>query len=163
MAALGIDALAWALGAIAIGLAIVSWRLTKQETSDWARAYCGCTPTSSGDSDKPISCTLDAVDYQNRVQRLRALASRALRSVRQDDLRLVLTYEPEAFSDVNAIAQAERMCCGFMQFDVHRDRNAVTLTITAPQEARAVSDELFAHFAPEFIRHSSSLKKEIAI
>jgi hypothetical protein len=97
----------------------------------------------------PIACTLTPGEYKARVARIRDLAARSLRSARRDDLRLVLTYAPEAAEEVRALVREEQACCAFLRFDIQDDALGIDVTVTAPEEARAAANDLFAHFAPE--------------
>jgi hypothetical protein len=118
------------------------------------------TPTACCDSCAPngtdtalaIACTLGAGDFKQRAASIRDLARRSLRSSRRQSLSLELTYAPDALSEVEDLVARESECCGFLRFELATDATAVRLTITAPVEALAAADELFAHFAPELAR-----------
>ena len=94
----------------------------------------------------PIACTLAPGDFKDRVGWIRELSARSLRGHRRDGLTLELTYDRSAAPDVNEFVRRERACCGFLRFDVRDSADAVHLSITAPPEAQAAADELFAHF-----------------
>ena len=40
----------------------------------------------------------------------------------------------------------EQACCAFLTFEMHKEPDVVTLTIRAPEEARATVDALFEPF-----------------
>jgi hypothetical protein len=40
----------------------------------------------------------------------------------------------------------ERTCCAFLSFELHEHPDELLLTISAPEAARDVADELFGHF-----------------
>ena len=42
----------------------------------------------------------------------------------------------------------EQACCAFLTFEMHEEPDAVTLTIKAPEEARATVEALFEAFLP---------------
>lgn len=115
-------------------------------------ACCNSCATPGSAAALAIACTLGAGDFEERVAGIRALSSRWLRTSRRKPLQLALTYEPEAAGDIEALVAKEAECCGFLDFDLQRDTVGVHLTITAPVEALAAADELFAHFAPELAR-----------
>lgn len=118
-------------------------------------ACCGSCGTDTGqDTALAIACTLGAGDFKARVADIQALARRSLISSRREPLRLHLTYAPEALAEVEELAAREAECCGFLDFDLQHDGEAVRLTITAPIGAPA-ADELFAHFAPDLARHTA--------
>lgn len=118
-------------------------------------ACCEGCATDAPDTALAIACTLGAGDFRERVAGIRALAARSLRSSRRKSLRLELTYGPEARADVEDLVAKESECCAFLDFDLRSDAAGVHLTITAPIEALAAADELFAHFAPELAQEAA--------
>ena len=120
-----------------------------------ASACCDSCATSAENTALAIACTLGAGDFKERVEAIRALASRSLRSSSRKPLRLELVYGPEALAEVTELVAKEADCCSFLDFDLRHDAEAVRLTITAPVEALAAADELFAHFAPELAREAA--------
>lgn len=111
-----------------------------------------CAPTSGQDTALAIACTLAAGDFKERVEGIRDLARRSLITSERKPLELSLTYVPEALAEVEQLVAKEAECCAFLDFTVNQDGGAVRLTITAPVDALAAADELFAHFAPELAR-----------
>lgn len=120
-----------------------------------ATACCASCATPAGDAALIIACNLGAGDFQQRVAEIRALAARSLRSSRRQPLQLVLTYAPEAVAEVEALVAKEAECCSFLSFDLEAKATGAYLTITAPLEALAAADELFAHFAPELAQEAA--------
>jgi hypothetical protein len=94
----------------------------------------------------PIACTLFAGDFKDRLEWIRELSAKSLRSHRREGLMLELTYDRCAAADVHEFVRREQACCGFLRFDVRESADAIHLTITAPPEARSAADDLFAHF-----------------
>lgn len=111
-------------------------------------AYCASC-VSGSQTAVAIACTLESAEFQERVESIRDLARRSLRSSRRENLRLHLTYGPEARAEVEAMVASESECCAFLTFAVRSDKDGVGLTITAPIAALAAANELFAHFAPD--------------
>ena len=158
----GAQAFVWTAGIAVLGLAaFLLWRVLRQPRTIACAtdSVCGCSaaprivrPVQEIES-APIACALTPGDYQQRAARIRDLAARSLRSARRDDLRLLLTYAPEAADDVRALVREEQACCAFLRFDVHDDGLGIDVTIAAPEAARAAANDLFAHFAPE-LAHS---------
>jgi len=109
-------------------------------------------PASPDDTALAIACTLGSGDFKERVADIRDLASRALRSSRSSDLRLELIYDASVIAEVEDLVSKESECCAFLTFDLRWDADAVRLTVSAPETARAAAAELFAHFAPELAR-----------
>lgn len=95
---------------------------------------------------QPIACTLAGEDFRERIAWIASLTRDALRSHDRDDLVLRLRYAPEAASRVGEMIRKEQMCCAFLMFEVREDPDEVQLTITAPENARAVADALFEPF-----------------
>ena len=118
-------------------------------------ACCDSCATSTQETALAIACALGAGDFKERVAGIRALAARSLQSSHREPLQLELVYGPEALTDVENLVAKESDCCGFLDFDLQHDAHAVRLTITAPVEALAAADELFAHFAPGLAREAA--------
>jgi hypothetical protein len=93
-----------------------------------------------------LACCLSPGDYQQRLAWIEALTRKALRSFARDDLVLRLFYAPEAVADVQTMIEQERICCAFLAFDIDQRTDAVRVTITAPEAARASADMLFKPF-----------------
>ncbi|MBP2449951.1 hypothetical protein [Rhizobium leguminosarum] len=116
---------------------------------------CGSCSTESK-QEAPIACTLDADEFKVRTQLIRILTSRHLRQATRNDLRLNLTYAPEALSDVRELVRMEEACCAFLTFKLTHNATGVFVTITAPEAAAAAAEDLFAHFAPAFFTMETS-------
>jgi hypothetical protein len=95
---------------------------------------------------KPIACALAPGDFNSRLAWIAELTRDALRENRRDDLVLQLTYAPEAAHRVREMIRHEQACCAFLAFDLREEPDAVRLTITAPEDARAAADTLFEQF-----------------
>lgn len=129
--------------------------IEKEMDMTTATACCDSCASGTNETALVIACALNAADFKGRVADIRNLARRSLRSSRREPLRLHLTYGPEALAEVEGLVAAESECCGFLDFDLRQEAEAVQLTITAPVEALAAADELFAHFAPELARETA--------
>ena len=111
-----------------------------------------CSSCAAADQTAPaIACTLDSSDFNGRVADIRGLASRHLLSSHREPLRLHLTYAAAALREVQHLVAQESECCAFLDFHIQTVER-VELTITAPESAASVADELFAHFASELAR-----------
>jgi hypothetical protein len=95
---------------------------------------------------QPVACTLAEGDFRERIVWIATLTRDALRSHERDDLVLNLRYAPEAASRVGEMMRKEQTCCAFLTFEMHEHPDEVRLTITAPENARAVADALFEPF-----------------
>jgi hypothetical protein len=75
-----------------------------------------------------------------------SLARDALHGYDREDLVLNLRYAPEAAGRVAEMVRKEQACCAFLTFAIHENHDQVRLTITAPEQARAIADALFEPF-----------------
>ena len=100
------------------------------------------TQTETG----PIVCTLTPGDFKDRLAWIAALNRDALREKRRNDLRLDLTYAPQAAARVREMVEREQGCCAFLSFELSEHADAVRLSIAAPEAARDAADVLFEHF-----------------
>ena len=99
-------------------------------------------------SESPIACTLQGGSYQERLASIGELARDGLRGVSRDDRRLELRYAPHVVGRVREVVAKEQECCAFLNFELTETNEEVRLTVTAPERAREVADELFEQFAP---------------
>ena len=53
---------------------------------------------------------------------------------------------PQAVQHVRSLMRQEQACCAFLSFEMHEQPGEVTLTVKAPEQARAAIDELFEPF-----------------
>jgi hypothetical protein len=100
-------------------------------------------------SPGPIACTLSSTDFKERALWLSALKKRALMGHRVEGLSVHLSYRLEAAADVEKMVRQEQDCCAFLHFDLRRTATAMELTVTAPVEAAADAQALFAHLLPD--------------
>lgn len=112
-------------------------------------ACCTSCASTPADAALPSVCTLGGADFNDRVDRIRALAARSLRQSERSPLSLHLTYDADALSEVEELVAAESECCAFLGFVVKSDERGVHLRITAPESAALAANELFDHFAPD--------------
>lgn len=94
----------------------------------------------------PIACTLDTGAYRERLAWIAELNRSALQRVQREGARLILTYDPQASASVREMVRREQKCCAFLRFELHEDGGALTLAITAPEQAGAALDPLFDPF-----------------
>ena len=102
--------------------------------------------TTSNLRSLPIACTLTSGALRERLGLIRALTAEALVGYDRDALVLTLRYAPEAVERVRALVASEQHCCAFLNFDVQAQPDVVVVTITAPENARDATDELFEQF-----------------
>jgi hypothetical protein len=96
--------------------------------------------------EPPIACTLGGADLEDRAAWIAALNGRALRARSLADLRLELSYGPDALADLREMVRREQECCAFLTFDLRVEGEVIRLIIEAPEAARGIADALFALF-----------------
>lgn len=106
--------------------------------------------------DAPIACTLTGVGFQQRLDAIAALLAEGLRSYTRRDLVLDLEFDPAVADRVRDLKRLEEACCGFLDFALTESADAIRLTITAPERARATADDLFDQFLARDPRRSGA-------
>lgn len=82
-------------------------------------------------NELPIACSLDAGDARAQLDAWRALAPwEVSREPLPDGVRVV--YRREAGPALEAVAAAERACCGFLDILVEHVGESRVLTVRAP-------------------------------
>lgn len=95
----------------------------------------------------PIMCTLGAGDFRERIAWIAALNRDALVAQVRSDLAIRLDYRAAAVERVRQMMRQEQSCCAFLSFALDEGPDLVSLTVTAPEEARIAADALFEQFA----------------
>lgn len=91
----------------------------------------------------PIACTLGVGEIAQRMRWIAALNAASLRCQSRDDLRLNLSYAPDARAQVTELVRREQECCAFLTFTVREDAAGVHLLIQPPEAAREAADTVF--------------------
>ena len=99
-------------------------------------------------ADAPIACALQGGSYQERLRWIAELARDGLRQYNRKDVVLELRYATEVAGRVREMVRKEEECCAFLAFELTEGEDEVRLTITAPERAREVADQLFEQFVP---------------
>jgi hypothetical protein len=89
------------------------------------------------------ACTLDPSDQTSALGWIADLNAGALRDWRRDDLRLTLTYAPDARERVIRMIREEAECCGFLRFTVSDAPGEIVVIVTAPETARETVAPIF--------------------
>ena len=94
--------------------------------------------------DTPIACSLDADELRQRLAEISAIGGEALRHVQSSPGQAVLrfTADDETRVRLEAIVAAEARCCAFMDFQLVHEADATVMTISAPDGAELVLDDL---------------------
>ena len=99
-------------------------------------------------TEPPIACSLSATERPARLAAIAGLGRDALLDSRTDDRRAVLRFAagPGVHERVADIVAAESKCCAFLTMQVSTTPDEVELSITAPEGAEPVLDELVSAF-----------------
>jgi len=111
-----------------------------------SRARLPAEPAADISGPPPIACTLTGGDFNERIAWIADLNRTALRSHRRRDLELTLSYDPAVIGQLRELVAKEQACCAFLAFDLVERPDAIELTITAPEEARAAAETVFEQF-----------------
>jgi hypothetical protein len=98
--------------------------------------------------EAPIACTLAGHDYHERLTWIAQLNRDGLRSYRRDVMTLELVYAAAVRDRVHQLVRQEAACCAFLGFAVDESTDHVRVTITVPERAGGLADDLFAPFLP---------------
>ena len=91
----------------------------------------------------PIACSLTPEDAGTRVEEWRRILSAAvIETVRPspDRVEFHLVDDLSQMADLIGLAQREKQCCPFLEFNLSIDAEAVMLVVTAPEEASSILD-----------------------
>jgi hypothetical protein len=99
----------------------------------------------------PIACSLDADEIKQRLAEISAIGGDALRDVQSSPSQASLRFAAgdERRERLAAIVAAEARCCPFMTFELRDEAGAIVMTISAPEGAELVFDDLVAAFSGE--------------
>lgn len=106
----------------------------------------------------PIACTLTGGSYDQRLRWIASLNSDGLRVHRREALSLDLHYTAAVRERVHELIRQESACCGFLTFVVDESSDGLLVTITVPERARDIVDDVLAPFLParDSVRSSAS-------
>jgi hypothetical protein len=95
----------------------------------------------------PVACNLDDQGALAQLEEWRALLAGPMvtrRRVSPSELALGLAEGPAQLETVVRLAQREKACCPFFDFTLHIGADALVLTISVPEEAAPLLDQLAA-------------------
>ncbi len=98
--------------------------------------------------ETPIACTLSGNDYHERLAWIAQLNRDGLRFHRRDAMTLELHYTAAVRDRVHQLVRQEAECCAFLAFAVNESDDQVSVTISVPEPAAEIADDLLAPFLP---------------
>ena len=93
---------------------------------------------------EPIACSLSAEGQSERRDEAAALLERALIAREPVDGGVRLRLRRDSEDELRDLVRREQECCPFFRFSFRDEGSELVLDATAPEEARALLDELFA-------------------
>jgi MerR family copper efflux transcriptional regulator len=94
--------------------------------------------------DTPIACSLPPAEFASRRASIDQIARSALMSRERIEDGARLAFAAEAEDALRELIAAEAQCCPFLQMDLRRSGDALTLDVTGPEDAQPLIAELFA-------------------
>ena len=101
----------------------------------------------------PIACSLDATAARSQVDEWRLVIGRAVAEIeRSSPTKVTMTLKEDlvGLTDLVLLAQREKACCGFFEFDLAIDADCARFRVSVPEEARDVLDEFGMRAAHDF-------------
>jgi hypothetical protein len=86
--------------------------------------------------DKPIACSLQGRQLEQRLDEIAALAAGSLLGQERDgeSQRLRFRPDPETRRRLEALIAAEAECCPFLELSLETGASEIVLTVLAPAE-----------------------------
>jgi hypothetical protein len=99
-------------------------------------------------SDAPIACALGAGELEQRLATIAGVGAGGLISRESVDDGHLLGFRASAGMrmQLEQIIAAEAKCCSFLDLSLSEECDQLRLSIAAPEDARAVADELAGAF-----------------
>ncbi len=97
----------------------------------------------------PIACSLDAGELRERLAEIEAVGTESLIEKSREGERHVLRFRADAETErrLEEIVAAESRCCAFLDLELTRQGDELTLTLAAPSGGEEIADELAVSFA----------------
>lgn len=98
--------------------------------------------------DKPIACSLDAGELEQRLAAIAEIGADSLVSRGLDGVhhRLRFRSDDATRRRLDSIVAAEAKCCSFLDLSVREEDDLLILSISAPGDGQAVADQLARAF-----------------
>ena len=92
-----------------------------------------------------VACSLDATDQQTRLAEWAQLLGQArMREETPDGVRYTFAADDELKTHVETLANAERKCCSFLEFEITEPRDDLELTVKAPPDGQEALRFIFS-------------------
>jgi hypothetical protein len=121
------------------------------------------TPSSIGMTSRdetPVACTLGGNDYRERLAWIAQLNRDGLRSHRREAMALELHYAAAVRDRVHQLVRQEAECCPFLTFTVNESDEQVSVTISVPERAAEIADDLLAPFLEQGFTASEQNRRD---
>ena len=95
----------------------------------------------------PIACSLDASAARSQVDEWRSVLSRTVAEVQRSSptqVTMTLREDLVGLTELVQLAQREKACCGFFEFELAIDADRARFLVSVPDEATDVLDEFGA-------------------
>jgi hypothetical protein len=92
----------------------------------------------------PIACTLDEFAARSQIDEWRTVITRAVTEVvRSSPTTVTLTLNADlvGLTDLVQLAQREKTCCAFFEFELTVDVDHVRFLVSVPEDAAEVLDQ----------------------
>lgn len=99
-------------------------------------------------ADTPIACFLSADELPERLAEISAIGKEALLGATQEGALRFRADQPTR-QRLESIIAAESQCCSFLGFELAEERGELVLTVTAPEGAEAIAQDLVDAFAAD--------------
>jgi hypothetical protein len=96
----------------------------------------------------PIACSLSAAEYGERLAAIARAGGLSLVKVEERPRQTVLhfRYSTKTRDELQTIVAQEADCCAFLDLSLETSDEELVLTLTAPEEARLIVDDLVRSF-----------------
>ena len=98
--------------------------------------------------DKPIACSLDAGELEQRLAAIAEIGADSLVSRELKGAHHLLRFRSDDATRrrLESIAAAEAKCCSFLDLSLSKEDGLLILAISAPGDGRVVADQLARAF-----------------
>jgi hypothetical protein len=90
----------------------------------------------------PIACSLGAGNLERRLATIGEIGAKSLIEQRKEGATYLLRFrsDPETRERLEAIIEAEKQCCAFLDLSLEGSGDNLILSVTAPEAGQATAD-----------------------